>query len=105
MELIAIITTLGNLDDARHLAKTLIERKLAACAHLNPIESYYYWDGALQHDSEVRVLFKCLKSSYTRVEAAIRELHPYELPAICAFDITQVNEAYGNWVAKSCEPA
>lgn len=97
-----MVTTVGTVDEARRLAKALIERKLAACAQLNQIESYYYWDGALQHEPEVRVLFKTVKRNQAALEAGIRELHPYEVPAIAAFDMSAVNAPYAEWVAENC---
>lgn len=102
MELVAVVTTVGNIEDARRIAKTVIERRLAACAQLNPIESFYHWDGALQHDTEVRVLFKSLRRDAAALEAAILELHPYELPAVCAIEIDAVNAAYSLWVGEQC---
>jgi hypothetical protein len=48
-----VVTTVGNADDAARLARTLVERGLAACAQISAIESYYAWQGAIEHDSEL----------------------------------------------------
>jgi len=47
MKLIAVYTTVATLEDARRLAKALVERKLAACAQITAIESFYAWNGAV----------------------------------------------------------
>ena len=104
MELVAVMTTVGNIEAARLMAKTVIERKLAACAQLSPIESFYPWEGALQHDQEIRLLFKTTKQNQAALESALAQLHPYAVPAICAFDIGAVNAAYAHWVSANCEP-
>lgn len=100
MTLIAVVTTVGTADEARALARALVERRLAACAQVEPIESFYAWKGALQHDPEFRVLFKTTAERWDAIEAAIRELHPYELPAIFALPVERAHAPYAAWVAE-----
>lgn len=105
MKTLAVLTTTGNLDEARRLATTLIERKLAACAQISQIESVYMWKGALQHDREYRILFKTTEEMYDAVERAIRELHSYELPAIFSLPVDHAFEPYSRWVAENSSGA
>jgi periplasmic divalent cation tolerance protein len=99
MTTIAIMTTTDSLDEARLISATLVERKLAACAQISSIQSYYAWEDAVRNDAEFRVLLKTTDERYAEVEAAILELHSYDLPAIVAFDITQAYGPYADWVA------
>ena len=99
MTTIAIMTTTDSLDEARLISATLVERKLAACAQVSSIQSYYRWEDAVQNDAEFRILLKTTDERYAEVEAAILELHSYDLPAIVAFDITQAYGPYADWVA------
>ncbi|MDW8213501.1 MAG: divalent-cation tolerance protein CutA [Roseiflexaceae bacterium] len=101
MNLIAVITTVGNFEDARKIATALVEQRLAACAQISQIESVYRWKGDIQHEPEFRVLFKTTAARYPDVEAAIRALHPYELPAIHSFAIEHVYAPYGAWVEEN----
>jgi periplasmic divalent cation tolerance protein len=87
---IAIVTTTDSLEEARSIAAALVERKLAACAQISSIESYYTWQGTVQNDEEFRVLVKTTNDRYADVEA---------LPAIIAFDSDHVYEPYADWVA------
>ena len=48
MKPIAVVTTVANREDAHRLARTLVERKLAACAQISEIESIHHWKGAVQ---------------------------------------------------------
>lgn len=95
---IAVVTTVGSQAEAQTMARSLVERGLAACAQIEAIESYYRWKGAVQHDAEFRVTFKTVEAQYAAVEAAIRALHSYELPAIHAVALAHVHAPYAQWV-------
>ena len=98
MNLIAVYTTVATLQDAQRIAQALVERKLAACAQISEIESFYFWNGAVQHEPERCILLKTTTDRYAAVESAIRELHPYELPAIHAVPIELASSQYAAWV-------
>lgn len=101
MTTIAVLTTIDSLDHAQVIARTLVERKLAACVQISTIESIYLWQGAMQNDQEFRLMIKTTAERYPDVAAAVRELHTYDLPAIYAFGMTQVFEPYAEWVAEN----
>lgn len=98
MAYIAVVTTVGTHAQAQAMARALVERKLAACAQLTDIESFYVWDGALQNERECRILLKTRAECYPTIEAAIRELHTYELPAIHALPIEHIYPPYAQWI-------
>jgi len=100
---IAVVTTVDSRAAAQRLARTLVGRKLAACAQISEIESVYTWKGAVQQEPEFRVLFKTVSERYAEVERAIRELHSYELPAIHAFAFEHVLPAYAAWIEENVE--
>lgn len=99
---LAVVTTLDSQPQAQHMARTLVERGLAACAQISAIESFYTWDGAVQNAQEWRVLFKTTRARYAALAQAIRELHSYELPAIHACAIEEIYAPYAAWVENSC---
>lgn len=103
MKLIAVVTTVARKKDARALARALVEAGLAACAHITRIESIYTWKDKLEHGKEYRVLFKTVDERYAAVESAIRDMHPYELPAIHAVAFEHVLPAYGEWIARNSD--
>ena len=98
MSVIAVYTTVATRDEARAMARALVERKLAACAQISEIESFYRWKGAVENEPEFRVLFKTTAAQYPAVEAAIRELHSYELPGIYGVTIEQAFAPYAAWI-------
>nr|BAL53195.1 CutA1 divalent ion tolerance protein [uncultured Chloroflexota bacterium] len=101
MALLAVITTTATLEEAQRLAQVLVERRLAACAQISPIESYYLWKGQVEHAREYRLLLKTTEARYPEVEQVIRELHSYELPAIFALPVAQAFSEYVRWVEES----
>ncbi|AUS99864.1 cytochrome C biogenesis protein [Nostoc sp. CENA543] len=103
MNYIAVVTTVSNLIEAQRMARTLVEQKLAACAQISEIESFYVWDNAVQNEKEFRVLFKTTDENYPAIEEAIKQLHSYELPAIHAFKLEHIYTPYAEWIeSNSC---
>lgn len=96
-----VVTTVGSREDALDLAHALVEAQLAACVQIEPIESVYRWQGAVQSEPEFRVLAKTVRERYPEVEAAIRAHHPYALPAIHALPTTAAEPAYAAWVREN----
>ncbi|MEN6584904.1 MAG: divalent-cation tolerance protein CutA [Sulfuricella sp.] len=100
MEPILVITNLPNIDSANRVAEALISGHLAACVNLlAPCTSVYRWQGKIETAEEIPLLIKTLASHYSKVEAAIKQHHPYELPEIIAVPISAGLPEYLNWVA------
>lgn len=98
MGIVMVVTTVGGREDAREMARAVVGRNLAACAQISEIESFYKWKGEVQNEGEFRVLFKTTAARRADVENAIREMHPYELPAIIAVAVDDVFEPFAEWV-------
>jgi periplasmic divalent cation tolerance protein len=78
---------------------------MGAIAVLTSIDSVYAWQGAVQSEPEYRVLAKTVAERYDAVEAAILELHSYDLPAIYALDVAEIYSPYADWVARNSSGA
>ena len=99
MGALIVITHAPDRDVAQKIARALIERKLAACVNiLAECTSVYRWQGKLETASEVPLLIKTRAAIYNDVEAAIKSLHPYELPEIVAVPIERGLPEYLEWV-------
>ena len=99
-EVVVVLTNLPDRAAAVKLAQELVARRLAACVNvLAECTSVYRWKGAIENAAEVPVLIKTRAGRYAEVEAAIRELHPYELPEIVAVPVLRGFEEYLQWVA------
>jgi periplasmic divalent cation tolerance protein len=97
---IQVITTTSSREEARKIARALVERRLAACVQVSgPIASTYRWQGAIETSEEWMCTAKTRSSSYAAVESAIRELHSYDVPEILAIEVTNGSRAYLDWLA------
>lgn len=98
-EAVVVLTNLPDRAAALHVARELIARRLAACVNvLAECTSVYRWQGTVENATEVPLLIKTRAALYPEVEAAIRELHPYELPEIIAVPIAYGLTEYLEWV-------
>jgi periplasmic divalent cation tolerance protein len=96
---IVVITTVGTEEEANLLARELVSRRHSCCVNIIPIQrSVYRWQGEICEDSEFMLLVKTLEEEYEKVEAAIQELHSYELPEILAFNIHRGEEGFLHWI-------
>ena len=43
-----VVTSVGSRDEANRIARTLVEQRLAACAQISAIDSYYVWEDAVR---------------------------------------------------------
>jgi len=94
-----VFTNVPDRTAALALARALVDRHLAACVNvMSECESVYRWQGGVESAAEVPVLIKTRADRYPELEAAVRELHPYELPEIIAVPITCGLAAYLDWV-------
>jgi len=99
---VVVMVTAPDQVVARHLATAALQEHLAACANIIPgLESHYWWQGKIENASEVLILFKTIRSQLARLEAVVREHHPYELPEFVTVDIVGGSEKYLAWVLSS----
>ncbi len=97
--MLVVLTTAPNIEEAETLAKKIINEKLAACVQvLPPMKSFYFWEDAIQYESEHLVLIKTLAEKFTQLENFIRANHSYKVPEIVALEAKKVSESYLNWV-------
>ncbi len=106
MEYCLVLCTCPEGDVAKSLAEALVKERLAACVNVLPgLVSVYSWQGAMESSAEALLLIKTERQAYPRLETRLRELHPYELPEIIAFDIDHGLPDYLNWISQCLMPA
>src|SRR5690554_2158316 len=76
-------------DVADDIARTLVERRVAACVTLMPeARSTYRWQGTIEQAEETVLMIKTSAELWPELEAAVAELHPYEVPELIATPLT-----------------
>jgi periplasmic divalent cation tolerance protein len=99
-ELIIVQCTAASLEEARRIARALLEARLAACASIaGRIESHYWWRGAIEQSDECLMLIKTTRERFDAVRRAIVEQHSYEVPEIIALPIVDGHAPYLDWLA------
>ncbi len=100
-EALVVLTNVGNADVAQKMARWLVEQKLAACVNILPgVRSIYRWQGAIEEAEEITLMIKTVRTSYAGLEAAIKAMHPYEVPEIIALPIAAGLPVYLDWVMR-----
>lgn len=98
-EYIQVVTTTETKADARTIANTVVEKRLAGCAQIiGPITSTYWWQEKLEVSEEWLCVIKSRQDLYEELEEAIRKVHPYEVPEILAMPVTAGSKSYLEWL-------
>ncbi|HWM51400.1 MAG TPA: divalent-cation tolerance protein CutA [Thermoplasmata archaeon] len=90
--------TAPDRSTARRIARAIIERRLAACANLWPVESIYRWQGKREETNEFVIVFKTRRSLLEKVIAEVRRIHPYEVPCIVSYPMGPALGAFADWI-------
>jgi len=99
-----LLSTCGTLDEARKIARTLVDERLVSCVNITRIDSIYRWKGQVEESEEHLLIMKTRFSIYERAENRIRALHSYELPEIIALKVEKGYAPYLDWVARNVCP-
>jgi len=96
-----VLTTAGTKEEAHKIARTLVERRLAACVNLVPeVESVYRWQGKIEQSMEWLLVIKTAAAMFPQVGETIRELHSYELPECVCVAIEDGSAEYLEWLGE-----
>src|ERR1700682_1252939 len=102
-EILLALSTFPDRETARKISRALVSDHLAACANIVPqIESVYFWKGKLETSEECLVVFKLTVGVYEKFQTKLRALHPYDVPEIISFRISDGLPEYLRWVRDSC---
>jgi periplasmic divalent cation tolerance protein len=66
MNPIIIQTTCSSKDEAKNIAKYLIENKLVACVQMYEIDSFYNWNNKFCCDNETLLNIKTIKENFEK---------------------------------------
>ncbi len=101
-DIIFIYVPCRDATQAEHIARQVVEQKLAACGNIFPsMQSIYRWEGAVVSEQEAVLILKTTADKFKAVEAAVKALHSYDTPCIAALNVSDVNDAYYNWLIVS----
>lgn len=92
-------------DAAARIAEGLLERRLVACVSaIDGAVSRYRWKGALQKEEETLLVMKTEAGRVAEVVAALKGLHPYEVPELLSLPVEAGAAPYLRWVEGETAP-
>ena len=98
-----IVLTSCPPDRGDAIAAALVEARVAACvSQLRGAVSTYRWDGAVCHEAETLLLIKTPRDCLDACTAALRGVHPYEVPEIVVLHAADVASSYLAWAQAAC---
>jgi len=100
-----VYATYPSLEEAKQAAAAFLSAGLIACANVSPgMVAIYTWEGAVQTDEEVAVIFKTTAAQSAALISAIEANHPYDVPAILVLPVTAGSTAFMDWIATTVAP-
>jgi periplasmic divalent cation tolerance protein len=100
-----VLTTAGSEEEARKIARHLVENRLAACVNILPqITSVYRWQGNVEEATEWLLIIKTTAAASDKLRQAIVELHSYKIPECIALAIEEGSPEYLKWIGESVFP-
>ena len=104
MENIRVVFVSIPRDEANKLARSLVEKRLAAHINVVPkIESYFWWNNKLKHEEEALLIIKTTQQRFDELRAWVVANHPYDLPEIISLPLSDGLSDYIEWVKKETE--
>lgn len=104
-ELLVLVTTVDSEAQVKSLARSVVERRLAACVQIARIDSVYRWEGAVQETAEWQLSCKVAPAHAQALWQALLAMHPYEVPMLYAVPVAQAHQPYAQWVAQAGKQA
>lgn len=101
---IVVLSTCASEDEARKLARSLVEQRLAACVNVVPgVRSYYRWKGAVESAEEYLLLMKSSRERMADLLVALEKEHSYEVAEAIALPVVAGAANYLNWLQANLE--
>ena len=101
MSAVLILSTAATHDEAARMAESLVAEQLAACVQLSPIESWYRWQGEVEHAPETRLHIKTTTHLVDAVTQRLTALHSYDVPEVIVIAIENGSIDYFAWIEAS----
>ncbi|MDD5020845.1 MAG: divalent-cation tolerance protein CutA [Endomicrobiaceae bacterium] len=102
MKCITILITTPNQKVSGLIIEQLLDNKLVSCVNVIPaVKSVYWWKGKICKSKEQLLIFKSIKNKFKKIVKIVKKSHPYEIPEIVSFDISDGNSEYLKWIVNT----
>lgn len=106
MKPLIVLTTVGENHNARDLAASLVDQRVAACVNILPdVISVYRWRKVVEQDHEQLLIIKTTDEKIDALREALFARHPYDVPEFVVLSPEAVADAYREWLTESVTDA
>ena len=100
-----VLMTASTKEEAVRIVRALLEERLIACANImDPVSSFFWWQGKIEEEKEVLVIMKSHETLFKKLSKRVMELHSYDTPEILAIPIVNGSQSYLDWMKTCLEP-
>jgi periplasmic divalent cation tolerance protein len=102
---IVCLSTCGSEEEARRIARHLVEARVAACVNVVAgVHSVYRWKDQVEEAQEWMLTIKTRRELLPRLTKELRSVHSYELPELVALSVADGYEPYLDWIESETLP-
>ncbi len=102
---VIVFSTCPSREEAKRIARGLVEERLAACVNVvDGVSSIYQWQGNLQESDEVMLVVKSRRDLLGRLQERLANMHSYEVPEAIAIPVVDGLPAYLEWMDRELDP-
>jgi periplasmic divalent cation tolerance protein len=99
MDYCVVLVTVSSEPEAKTIARTLVEERLAACVNIIPgLTSIYRWEEKITEDRELLLVIKTQGQKVAALCERIVHLHSYAVPEVIALPIADGSARYLEWL-------
>jgi len=96
--IVGLVSCAGE-EEARTIARQLVESRLVACAHIVPgIHAIYRWEGRIEEDPQTLIVIKTIQSVWPEIVQQVSLMHSDQVPEIIALPIVDGLSSYLAWI-------
>lgn len=98
-DIVVVLCTCESETQAEHIAKTLVNERLAACVNILPaVRSIYRWQDAVEDAREHLLFIKTTEPRLRALRDRIVALHSYDTPELLAIPVAEGSDKYLEWL-------
>jgi len=99
MKTYLVYMTAADAAEAEKVGAALVEKRLAACVNvLGGIRSMFWWEGAVQKESEVAFIAKTAEDRLEALTQEVRAQHSYDVPCVVALPMEGGDAEFLDWI-------
>jgi periplasmic divalent cation tolerance protein len=103
-EHIVVLVTSSGKEEAKKIAKRLLDERKAACVNIiDGVSSLFIWQGSQEEEQESLLVIKSSASLLPHIVETVKQVHSYDVPEIIALPVLGGNEDYLAWIDSGIE--